>query len=164
MLTTDLLNAFEKKDTLEIKEIAEKSAVEALINNDETQAQTSILAYALAKIMEKPRIAKTMEWKQTFNEIKEEIRNPSKENLNTALLKIEKLSRDFGRFMIDSVQKARLKTATQIYAHGASIGTSVQLTGADRRELQSYIGQTKIHQKYDSDLKGRLLKLEKLFP
>jgi hypothetical protein len=163
MLIQDLFKAFEKNDTLEMKEIAEKSAVEALVKNDVVEAQTSILAYALAKIMEKPRIVKSGEWKEAFSEIRMEMQNPSSENLSVVLSRIEKLSRDFGRFMIDSVQKARIKTATQIYAHGASIGTSIQLTGADRRELQSYIGQTKIHQKYNSDLKGRLLKLEKLF-
>lgn len=163
MLIQDLFKAFEKNDTLEMKEIAEKSAAEALINNDETEAKTSILAYALAKIMEKPKIVKSREWKETFNDIRKEMQNPSTETLDNVLSKIEKLSRDFGRFMINSVQKARIKTATQMYAHGASIGTSVMLTKTDRRELQSYIGQTKIHQKYDSDLKGRLSKLEKLF-
>lgn len=163
MLIEDLFKTFEKNDTLQMKEIAEKSASEALIQNDRLEAKTSIIAYALAKIMEKPRIVKTSVWAEAFEEIKKKMQSPSNENLDEVLLKIEDLSRNFGRFMIDSVQKARIKTATQMYAHGASIGTAVRLTDAERIELQSYIGQTKIHQKYTSSVKERIEKLEKLF-
>ncbi len=163
MLIQDLFKAFEKNDTLQMKEIAEKSAAEALMKNDRLEAKTSVIAYALAKIMEKPRIVKTGVWAEAYKGIKERMQNPSAENLDEVITKIEDLSRDFGRFMIDSVQKARIKTATQMYAHGASIGVAIQLTDAERRELQSYIGQTKIHQKYPSNLKERIAKLEKLF-
>ncbi len=158
-----LLKAFEKNDTLQMKEIAEKSAAEALVKSDSLEAKTSIIAYALAKIMEKPRIAKTDVWKEAYVELKDKLRQPSDENLNFVIAEIEKLSRNFGRFMQDAVQKARIKTATQMYAHGASIGVAVQLTGAERIELQSYIGETKIHQKYRSSVKERLANLEKFF-
>jgi hypothetical protein len=48
------------------------------------------------------------------------------------------------------VEKARLKAAAQMYAHGASLAKAVQLSGAPLSEAAAYIGGTKTAEKYET--------------
>ncbi len=60
--------------------------------------------------------------------------------------------------------KGTVKMASTAYALGVSIGKSAELTGADAKEVQMYIGTTKIHdeQTVKKSISKRLTELEEL--
>ena len=156
-----------------LKEFAAERACQALEFSDVRLAQFAVVAYSLAKLIEKSYIYQTPRWKKFTKFFIEHLSKGEDcegdagactNVLMEIMREMNVLSSDLGRFVMSAVEKAKIKTATQIYAHGASIGRAIELTGADRKELLSYIGATRLPEKYETKSVGhRLAFAEKLF-
>ncbi len=165
--------ALSSRDADSLKNIAGETARDALEFNDRKYAVFSIVAYSLAKFIEKPYILHSNRWKKFSQQLMEKLSRGEECSgdsakceftLDSVVRDINEMSNDLGRFVVSVVEKSRIKTATQIYAHGASIGRAVELTGADRKELMNYIGNTRLSEKYESkNVSQRIAFADKLF-
>ncbi len=168
----ELRKSFASRDIIKLKHLGAETARDALEFNEPRFVEFSIVAYSISKLLEKPYITESNRWKifSQFlaDELNAGVKCTTKEQCDFVLTKIvkevDKLSEDLGRFVTGIIEKARIKAATQIYAHGASIGRAIELTNADRKELLNYIGNTKLPDKYATKtVKERMAFVEKLF-
>jgi len=170
-----LIELFKAGKGFELRPLIGEIAEEAFLNNDQALLDVGLLAYSFSKFLEKPYIIESPEWKQFANEMlsdlkqAEEYFKKNKVEAGTALLDsvvqhTESLSASLGRFIRSVVEKARIKAATQVYAHGASLGKAAEFAGANKKDLAGYIGATKLSEKYSTiPVKERFEKAKKLF-
>ena len=170
-----LKNAFEQESIKELKEIGAESASELLIKGIPALLEVSLIAYSLSKFLEKPYITRARKWngfrKKVLERLEKSVLLMEKNRLRAGheflkkiVVEIEGMSFSHGRFVASTVEKARIKAAAQVYAHGASLGKSAELTGASKRELAKYIGITRLHEKYRTmSVRERLDLAEELF-
>lgn len=152
---------FSKNDSFGLKRLSEELSVDALIHDDELVSEASVACYALGKMMEKPYIRHHVSWLKFSKKVSLLLKKVSVEDGHETVHKlvgiIEELSQSFGRFIISIIEKGRLKAGANMYAHGASLGKAVELSHANKTELSSYIGLTRIPEKYETiPLKERL--------
>jgi len=154
-----LRSALDSQDNLALKSLAGQFAAEALAREDPHFVDLAILAYSFAKFLEKHNIVETPEWRAllkrtltTLNEAREEAKAGNVEECHTRvaslLPELEDLSKSLGKFVTNVVDKARIKTATQLYAHGASLSRAAEFAHAEKREVASYISATHLPEKY----------------
>ncbi len=74
---------------------------------------------------------------------------------------IENIDSDLGNFAQNVYDKAKVKQASLAYSYGLSISQSAELTGANKEELQSYIGFTTMHDE-ESEVKSILKRVSEL--
>lgn len=170
-----LIELFKAGKGYDLRPLIGDLAEEALLNNDQALLDMGLLAYSFSKFLEKPYIIESPEWKQFANEMLSDLKQAedyfkkNKVEAGTALLDsivqhTESLSTSLGRFIHSVVEKARIKAATQIYAHGASLGKAAEFAGANKKDLAGYIGATKLSEKYSTiPVKERFEKAKKLF-
>ena len=62
-------------------------------------------------------------------------------------------------------RRARINKASRIYEHGISLAQTAELLGITQWELMKYLGQTKIADKFDDEIKviDRLEHARKMF-
>ncbi len=164
---------FVQRNSDGLKQFAVETSLQALQNNDRRLVQFSIVSYSLAKLMEKPYIVHSSRWAKFSKFLLQKLAQADKcdeasktcdDALFAIVSELRDLSSDLGRFVFNVVEKAKVKAATEIYCHGASIGVAIELTGADRKELMSYIGGMTLADKFETKtVSQRLTRVEKLF-
>jgi len=155
----DLKYAFIKGNTNKLKRISNDSLDHAVITGDKKLITVSLISYALYKMLTKHHYRHAKGWQQ-FSEVVIEhlercIQNPNliEEALGEKLVKdIAKMEEQHGRFLGDLIEKAKVKQASRAYALGLSLSSAIELTGAERFKVYSYVGITKIHE--DTPSKG----------
>lgn len=170
-----LHNAFEGNNITELKRLSEEFAGDAFISDSKENIELSIVAYSCAKFLEKPYVVRSAAWPEfqrnmlsLMDEALEDLNEGRKQKAYASLAKsvslIEGLSDELGRFVLGIIEKARLKAGTEIYAHGASLGTATALSGAQKRELAAYISATKMPEKYvTKSVSQRMQDVRKIF-
>lgn len=158
-----------------LKEVAGDVAEKAYIRSDARLLDLVAISYSLAKLMEKSFIADSPEWKKfypvvmqsldiCFEQVEEGKEDECYSLFGELIRKIEAFSTSRNRFLRNVVEKSRIKAATQVYAHGASLRLAASLSGVDMSELASYIGATRIPDKYFTlTVKERLKIADELF-
>ena len=151
---TELSRYLAENNALKLKDLSNHLIEQAVTTKDKRVVDMSLIAYGLSKLASKPHLVETKKWSQfkahVLKHLAEEIKKPAtKEHLGKILKCVVKDVTDFdkeaGRYMIDIIQKARIKQASRVYAMGVSLSKAAEVTGADERELLRYIGTTKIH-------------------
>ena len=151
-----LADAFREERALDLKRIGSKSIREAAERGDTWMAKLSVISYSLYKMLSKDHFVKSPRWGEISRNIKSEIAKASEalegndlEAFNTsidnAVKSIERTDDELSNFAKNIYGKARIKQASTAYAIGLSLNQAASLTGADRKELQKYIGFTRIH-------------------
>ncbi len=168
-LLRKLYAAFKANKFAELKEISGDAAREAFVYEDRELVDISLIAYALYKLAQKRYITQSPTWgvfrKETLQKLEECAEDGETAKIAHGVMeKIHSLSQKFGRFAQSAVEKGRLKAAAQMYAHGASLTKAAELTEAPLSEVASYIGSTKIAEKYQTEpVAERLKKTRELF-
>lgn len=158
---TSLRGAFERSNIDELKALGGSIAEEAFLGEDRDLVDLGVIGFSLAKLLQKRYIVGSPRWKAFFSEtirkldlaaqsVKAEQEDAARELIASILLEVEEVSSSLGRFHVSVVAKARTKIATDLYAHGASLGQACELTGAEKRFVSQYIGLTKISDKYET--------------
>ncbi|HEV8289759.1 MAG TPA: hypothetical protein VGQ00_02275 [Candidatus Norongarragalinales archaeon] len=174
-LIAKIRSAVQDDDRVALKALASETAELVLLRNDSSLMPIAIVAHSVAKFLEKPYIASAAEWPMYKTKISQHLTNASnalerndvqafQKTMSQAARDIDDVSTALGRFVRSYAEKARIKTGADMYAHGASLGTAVQLAGVDKRDLSEYIGATTLHEKYQTiPLARRLQITEELF-
>jgi len=162
--TNKIRTAFERNDLVKLRQLSNNLIEEAALKSDKVLAQLSLISYSLQKILSKPHIVEAGKWnkikltiisclqkasmhlkKRNFNEFEKELDNISD--------KVFEVDSSLGNYVANVYEKARIKQASRAYAFGLSLRQSVSLTDANEKDLLSYIGGTKIHDR-EKEFKG----------
>lgn len=151
-----LIGAFEARKVQDLKRLGSDLISEAAVKNEVNLAKISVIAYSLYKILSKDHFLKNRKWPSVSESIDSEllkaVQSAEKgdekglnEHLSHAIHKIELIDEELSNFARNIFEKARIKQASSAYASGLSLAQAASLTGADKKELQKYIGATTIH-------------------
>jgi len=147
-----------KEDVFGLKELSNHIIHDASIFQDKDSILIAIVVYSLSKIIARSE-GKTDEWDKAKDPIIKEI-----ERAHTFLQngkddeyrdKIKKLLRNIGKmdkglqlYIQDIFERARIIKGAKLYEHGISIGRVADFLGISQWELMSYVGKTKIVDRY----------------
>ena len=147
---------FANNRVFELRGISNRLIREAAIENNYGKAELAIIAYSLHKLETKEHIATNKKLINVrtkilvnLDESLQAIKNNDSvdffRQLKEVILDIEKIDLDLGHYAQGLYEKAKVKQASQAYSYGLSIPQAAALTGANKKELQAYIGFTKMH-------------------
>ncbi len=173
--TQKIMKAFQKNDLVKLRQLSNNLIEQASLESDDVLAQLSLISYSLQKLLSKPHIIKTEKWNKVkstimlslskaVNHLKKKNLIGFKKELNAISEKVLEVDSSMGRYIANIYEKAKIKQASRAYAFGLSLMQARNLTGADEKELLSYIGATKIHEeKTIKGIKERKKLLEGIF-
>lgn len=164
----------EMRDAQKLKDITTECSLELALIQEKAFFYTALIAYALSKIMTKPRygehvpplLRKAGRALEAASAAAKEGRTQDVEKaLEGALGAISELEQIDRRFVHDVLEKGRTKIAAMLYAEGLSLETAVSLTGAQRYEVMSYSGKTMMADRFGKTLsvRERMKKARALF-
>ena len=147
---------FNEKKIMDLRGIGNRLIREAAIRNDYGKAELGVIAYALHKIETKSHFVRSPQWGKIKQSIishlyegaeaaKSENARALMDSLKQTINDIRTIDNSLGNFAQNIYDKAKVKQASLAYSYGLSIAQSAALTGADQKELQSYIGFTTMH-------------------
>ena len=152
----EILRLFNEQKVFELRGISSRLTREAAMTNDYAKAELGIIAYALHKLETKQHYSKNNRWIRVKQVILDHLKQAESaamsnnqklffESLKTVILSIRNIDDELGNFAQNVYEKAKVKEASLAYSYGLSIAQAAALTGADQKELQSYIGFTTMH-------------------
>ncbi len=158
-----LIGAFEARQAQDLKRLGGGIIEQAVLKNDESLAKVSVIAYALYKILSKDHFVQSGQWPKISQSISQSLlksvqaleKNDNAgfaKSLDSAIERIQFIDSELSNFAKDIYGKAKIKQASTAYAMGLSLSQAGSLTGADRKELQRYIGSTRIHDEQPAGL------------
>ena len=151
-----LTEAFSAGRAQDLKRLGNNFIELAAERNDSALAALSVIAYALYKMLSKDHFVKSAQWPVISRNIRQALGSAEK-SLGTgdlqafgaaaesAVKDIEGIDFELSNYARNIYEKARIKQASTAYALGLSLMQAAELTGAGPKELQRYIGFTKIH-------------------
>ncbi len=154
-----LEKAFSGRNIPELKSLSGEFSNRAFVEQDPDLIELSVLSYALAKLCDKPYIVNRAEWavfaSKTEASIGEAVKAFGRKKALRAKIRglvdsVEELSESLGRFVLSTMDKARIKAGANMYAKGASLGSAAELSGAPKSEIADYVGSTRIPEKYSN--------------
>jgi len=152
----EALKLFRKGDILQLRGLSNRLIREASVEDNLAKAELGVIAYALHKLETKNHITSNPKWHKirknifiNFEGAIYSINNNQNEQffkkLKKIILDINKIDADLGNFAQGIYEKSKVKQASLAYSYGLSISKAAEITGADKKELQSYIGFTTMH-------------------
>lgn len=152
----EVIRLFNEKKTFDLRGMSNRLIRESAMNNDYAKAELGVIAYALHKLESKEHFVRNPKWGKVKHIILQhltEANNAVKVNnnerflsaLKTVVKSITNIDNELGNYAQNLYEKAKVKQASLAYSYGLSIEQSAALTGADKKELQSYIGFTTMH-------------------
>ena len=151
----EVAKLFKQKKVLELRGLRNRLIREASIEENYAKAELGVIAYALHKLETKQHISESNKWQKVKQIISSDLssaeyaasQNNSKmliSKLKSIVNHIKNTDSEMGNYAQNLYEKAKVKQASLVYSYGLSLAQSADLTGADKKELQSYIGFTKM--------------------
>ncbi|MBI5871569.1 hypothetical protein HZB88_00625 [archaeon] len=145
--------ALKKEDITRLKFLSETTVHNSSIFQDEDSISVAVIAYTLSKIFTLKSLG-APEFEARKEDIllmlKQAIINLKKGRIkeyHTAIADIFKLlkqiEKQFGIFVREVVEQAKIKKGSRVYEHGISLGQVAEIMGISQWELMDYIGNTK---------------------
>jgi len=133
---------------------------EASVENNYGKAELGVISYALHKIETKQHFVNNPKWGMVRGAIakhlesaifaaKQQNEKLLLDSLKGVVKSIVGIDDELGNYATGIYEKAKVKQASLAYSYGLSISQAADLTGADKKELQSYIGFTTMHDEED---------------
>jgi len=154
------MEGIKKQDAQLIKDWSDHIIHNASIYQDEFLTRTAVITYALSKMLERTICdfnKKTCQnfWEKIERNIKkiiEELENEDISKINHYYTKIIEIIKqydsNYGEYVGEVLEKARIKKAWKVYTHGLSMGRVAELLGVSQWELMNYLGVTKANEEY----------------
>ncbi len=146
---------FKSNKIAQLRGLGKRLIREAALGNNYGKAELGVIAYAIHKIDSKEHFVNSPKWslvkERILINIEEGIIELKKNNLpglminlKEVIIDIQKIDSKLGNYATGIYEKAKVKQASLAYSYGLSISQATDLTGADRKDLQAYIGFTKM--------------------
>jgi hypothetical protein len=151
----EVAKLFKQKRVLELRGMSNRLIREAAIEENYAKAELGVITYALHKLCTKQHISESEKWQKVKQIISSDLdgaeyaasQNNSKmliKKLKSIVNHIQITDSELGNYAQNIYEKSKVKQASLAYSYGLSIAQSAELTGADKKELQSYVGFTKM--------------------
>lgn len=141
-----LIKYIKEKNVMRLRELSNNAIEQVVLTENKNLVYISLISYAFSKLLSKPHLEKK-QWQILQKHVMRELEK--KEKLELILKEIiQDVSRfdiSTGNYLLDLIEKARIKQASRIYAMGLSLGRAAYLTEVDKEQLLAYVGATKIH-------------------
>ena len=170
------LVAFQNGNSMQLKEASNEATREAVVGNDAVFARIAIIAYSLSKLASKQHVVESGSWGKTKKAILDSLerlamllrknkRDEFVNALNSFENEVRHVDEALGNYVRNIIEKAKVKVSSGAYAQGLSLSSAAELTGADKTDLQNYIGITKIHDEEETKLfmTERMKKIRRIF-
>jgi len=170
-----LSKAFQSHKAYDLKKMGRDYIEDAAVDSDKDLAAISVIAYCLYKMTTKNHIMNNPRWKivsqtitKKLNSAKIAAEKNNQNELHTQLQntigEIEFIDNELSNYARNVYEKGKIKQASTAYASGLSLSQAAALTDANKRELQEYIGATRIHdESLDKiEMQERLEKLRRI--
>jgi len=153
------LHLLKKDEIAALDELSNHTIHNASIFQDEDSILLAVVVYSLAKIVHRSESNPEF-WKKICKKIEadleearfflEEDNEESYKRVVTNMLKnIGEVDDKLKLYVEDVFKKAKIVKGSKLYEHGVSIERSAELLGISQWELMSYIGKTRIVDKYE---------------
>ncbi len=154
--------ALRKNDAKRLRELSKELIYRAVEEYDKHLAELAIVAYTLSKLLSKTHIVSDPRWKQYKKVLLDAVEKEYPPEKIVGIL--SRIDEEMGNFVRSTIEKARVKLASDAYATGMSVRAASELTGADPSDVADYIGKTKIHDEEEItiSLKDRVGALRRL--
>ena len=172
---SEAVKLFRQKKLLQLRGLSNRLIKEASIEDSFAKAELGVITYALHKMESKEHFVNNAKWTKLKRVIATDLESASfaAENndvkkfifkLKKVIADINSIDNSLGHFAQGMYEKAKVKQASLAYSYGLSISQAAELTGADKKELQSYIGFTKMpdEEKESKSLSTRVIELREL--
>jgi hypothetical protein len=147
---------FREHRILELRGLGNRLIREAALENNYGKAELGVIAYSLHKMETKPHFVQSPKWnavrdaithgmESAYTAAKQDNQKDFMEHLKGVVRNIDGIDSELGNYAQSIYDKAKVKQASLAYSYGLSIPQAADLTGADKKELQSYIGFTTMH-------------------
>jgi hypothetical protein len=154
---------FLKRQVFDLRGLSNRLIREASIENNYGKAELGVISYALHKIETKQHFVNSPKWGEVKGMIvkhlesaifaaKQQNERLLLDSLKGVVKGIVSIDDELGNYATSIYDKAKVKQASLAYSYGLSISQSADLTGADKKELQSYIGFTTMHDEEDEPM------------
>jgi hypothetical protein len=151
--------ALEKKDSYKLKVLSDQTVHTATIYQDADSIVVAVLAYSLAKIVERESYQRMEGWDAFYSSLLK--------NMDSAILSLEvgdyekfmdylgeirnsinKIAGDLSGYIRDIFYKAEINKAFRLYEHGLSAEKTASVLGVSLWDLASYIGQSTVSESH----------------
>jgi len=169
--------ALEKKDSYKLKVLSDQTLHTATIYQDADNLVVAVLAYSIAKIVERESYQRLEGWDIFYNALIK--------NMDAAILSLEtgdytkfmdylgkirnsinKIEGDLSNYIRDIFYKAQVNKAFKLYEHGLSAEQTASILGVSLWDLATYIGQTTVSESHLNEaipVKDRIKLAESFF-
>ncbi len=165
----DILNVLNKVQPLlqkeeinKLKFLSNLTIHNAGLFQDKDSISISVIIFSLSKIFNRPRLEKsqgliifkkniTEELLIAKNAIEKEKEVQYQDSIKRIFKLISTFEKKFGMYITEVLEHAKIKRGGRIYEHGFSAGKTAQLLGISSWELMSYLGETKLENKFIGD-------------
>jgi len=148
-----LLQALSNRDVRAMRKINDRCLSETAVKFSKHTYLFALIAYALSKILSKPRYFPPGKADKAFADLHTLLLRCEKSaasadyaallaHQDKMLSTIKRLDERDRRFVKGILQKGRLKIASTLYAQGLSLGSAAEMADCDKREVLLYAGQT----------------------
>jgi hypothetical protein len=151
--------ALEQKDSYKLKLLSDQTIHTATIYQDADSIIVAVLAYSIAKIVERENYQRLEGWDIFYGALIK--------NMDAAILSLEtgdytkfmdylgkirnsinKIEGDLSNYIKDIFYKAQVNKAFKLYEHGLSAEQTATILGVSLWDLATYIGQTTVSESH----------------
>jgi len=163
-----LIELVDRRDDSGIHNLESETTVSVIVTNNSLLSELCVIMYGLRKLMSKTHISGTPEWRLANTTILKKLnslltidmsKDLEKTKFQITLIDIEKIITDtdtqLGHYVTHIIDDGRVKLASDAYAYGLSASQASDLFKANREQLMSFIGVTKMP---DEDIKYKSIK------
>jgi len=156
------IQIIKQEDIPALDELSNHTIHNASIFQDEDSIKIAVIIYALSKIIQRSE-QRTDEWDKSKKIVLKDLQDgrfyleKNKDEKYRRLIKnilknIGRIDTKLKLYIEDVLNKARIVKGSKLYEHGISIGKAANMLGISQWELLSYIGKTKIIDRYEEDV------------
>ncbi|NYZ79357.1 hypothetical protein H0N99_04380 [Candidatus Micrarchaeota archaeon] len=172
----EMLVALMTNELSQLKKISDRCISSFALGDESDLLDVAIISYVLAKVLEKPRYWDRKIKKEFVEKVEESLHNAvasiDENRLEDMRAYLKSISDDLKgfdtedrRYVSSLFHKAKLRSASYLYAQGFSLSNAIELTGTNKSDVLNYSGQTLMHDRVGKtkSIEERLKNVRKLF-
>lgn len=156
------LQIIKKEDIPALDELSNHTIHNASIFQDKDSITLAIVIYALSKIVHRSEVD-PKHWKKVYKDVISALQDARfylekdqeekyKKVIKSILKHIGEVDDKLKLYIDDVLDKAKIVKGSKLYEHGVSIERAAELLGVSQWELMSYVGKTRIIDKYEEEV------------
>lgn len=146
--------AFKKNDAQELKALSDNTIHNAGIFQDKDSIRIAVVAYGLSKLFIEKNMQSKYFWvmkKRILRLLKSALQKLAKNDnfgynhdIKHVFRELKKCEKEFGRFVTEVIQQAKIRKGSRVYEHGISAGRVAEILGVSEWDLMDYLGVTNV--------------------